>query len=154
VAGNNRPATGSPWLSEVTASAEYVDMSSPRRWAQLRSSAGGGVPINGGLGNRRCPERMDLAGDGRPRRQIGGALFERSSRRVTLTPLGEQLRAEVAPAHAALSRALRHAQESARGTTGSLRIGFTITTGGYLLNRLVRQFEAARRPGGSCRGIR
>jgi DNA-binding transcriptional LysR family regulator len=76
-------------------------------------------------------------------REIGGALFERSSRRVTLTPLGVQLRTELAPAHDALSSALRHAQETARGATGSLRIGFTITTGGYPLNRLARKFEAS-----------
>jgi DNA-binding transcriptional LysR family regulator len=74
-------------------------------------------------------------------REVGGALFERGSRKVTLTPLGAQLRAELAPAQQALSRALRHAQATARGTTGGLRIGFTITSGGYLLNRLVHRFE-------------
>ncbi len=75
-------------------------------------------------------------------REVGGALFQRTSRRVNLTPLGAQLRTELEPAHQALSTALHRAQAAARGTTGRLRIGFTLTTGGYLLNRLVRGFEA------------
>ena len=76
-------------------------------------------------------------------REVGGALFERSSRQVALTPLGAQFLAELAPAHAALTEALCHARASARGTARPLRVGFTITTGGYLLNRLARRFEAA-----------
>jgi DNA-binding transcriptional LysR family regulator len=76
-------------------------------------------------------------------REVGGALFERSSRRVALTPLGAEFLAELAPAHAALTRALCHARASARGAASPLRVGFTITTGGYLLNRLARRFEAA-----------
>jgi DNA-binding transcriptional LysR family regulator len=74
-------------------------------------------------------------------REVGGPLFERSSRRVELTALGSKLFAELAPAHAAFQQAVRNAQASARGDTAPLRVGFTITTGGYRLNRLLRVFE-------------
>lgn len=74
-------------------------------------------------------------------REVGGPLFERNSRLVALTELGEGLLAELAPAYAALELALHNAQHAARGTTGTLRIGFTITSDGYRLNRLVRQFD-------------
>ena len=38
-------------------------------------------------------------------RRIGGPLFERSSRRVALTPLGERLLADLGPAHQEIGRA-------------------------------------------------
>jgi DNA-binding transcriptional LysR family regulator len=75
-------------------------------------------------------------------REVGDRLFVRTSRRVELTALGSGLLAELAPAHAALRRAVRNAQVSAHGTTAPLRIGCTITTGGYHLNRLVKIFES------------
>ncbi|MEU9017338.1 LysR family transcriptional regulator [Actinomadura sp. NPDC048394] len=53
-------------------------------------------------------------------RRIGGRLFERSSRRVALTPLGERLLESAAPAYEALVLALTDARNVARG----LRIGF------------------------------
>jgi DNA-binding transcriptional LysR family regulator len=80
-------------------------------------------------------------------RQIGGALFERTSRRVALTPLGEQFRDELGAAYAQLQAALDHARRAAREAAGQLRIGFTNTTEGPALARLIAVFEA-RHPGG------
>jgi DNA-binding transcriptional LysR family regulator len=79
-------------------------------------------------------------------RQVGGALFERTSRRVNLTPLGEQFRGELSAAYAQLQAALDHAKRAAREAAGQLRIGFTNTTEGPALSRLVAVFEA-RHPG-------
>lgn len=39
-------------------------------------------------------------------RRIGGALFERSSRHVALTPVGRQLCAHLAPAHRRIQQAV------------------------------------------------
>jgi DNA-binding transcriptional LysR family regulator len=55
--------------------------------------------------------------------RIGGRLFERTSRRVTLTPLGEQLRAKAAPVCEQLQRILEETREAACGVTGTLRLG-------------------------------
>jgi len=79
-------------------------------------------------------------------RQVGGALFERTSRRVTLTPLGEQFRGELGAAYAQLQAAVDHARRAAREAAGQLRIGFTNTTEGPALCHLVAVFEA-RHPG-------
>lgn len=75
-------------------------------------------------------------------REVGGMLFERTSRRVRLTPLGAQLRDQLAPAYAQLHDAVQHARATARQIAGTLRIGFSATTEGAALNRLVAAFEA------------
>ena len=74
--------------------------------------------------------------------RIGGALFERTSRRVRLTPLGRRLREQLRPAYAQLTEALADARTAAREATGVLRIGFTATASSELLTRLVEAFEA------------
>ena len=79
-------------------------------------------------------------------RQVGGKLFERTSRRVALTPLGEQFRDELGAAYAQLQAALDHARRTAREAAGQLRAGFTDTTEGPALSRLVAAFET-RHPG-------
>lgn len=76
-------------------------------------------------------------------REIGGVLFERTSRRVVLTPLGRQLRAALLPAHGQIVAGITAARASARAPAGLLRIGFTETTGGQDLDRLVRDLERA-----------
>jgi len=75
--------------------------------------------------------------------EIGGMLFERTSRRVVLTPLGVQLRDRLAPAHAELTAALAAARTAARSPAGLLRLGFAATTAGPALDRLVAAFERA-----------
>ncbi|MGH3304589.1 MAG: LysR family transcriptional regulator [Streptosporangiaceae bacterium] len=74
-------------------------------------------------------------------RRAGGALFDRTNRLVRLTPLGEQLRAQLGPAYAQLTAALDSARAASRGVTGQLRVGFTTTTPSEPLTRLVQTFE-------------
>lgn len=75
-------------------------------------------------------------------REIGGMLFERTSRKVALTPLGIQLRDQLRPAYERLSNAVENAKSAARKVSGVLRIGFTNTTAGPPLNRLLAIFES------------
>ncbi|MFJ9389977.1 LysR family transcriptional regulator [Nocardioides sp. NPDC101246] len=56
-------------------------------------------------------------------RRIGGALFARTSRTVTLTPLGERLRDDLRPAYDAIQQGLTRAADSVRGVAGVLRLG-------------------------------
>ncbi|MFC4910015.1 LysR family transcriptional regulator [Actinomadura gamaensis] len=58
-------------------------------------------------------------------RRIGGPLFERTSRTVRLTPLGERLRDDLLPAHLRIQQAVDRAVAEARGITGTLRAGYT-----------------------------
>lgn len=75
-------------------------------------------------------------------RQAGGRLFDRTSRKVTLTPLGQQFQAELRPGHEQMRAALDHARRSARKITGMLRVGCLITTAGPALTRLIDEFSA------------
>ncbi|WTW93989.1 LysR family transcriptional regulator [Streptomycetaceae bacterium NBC_01309] len=56
-------------------------------------------------------------------RRVGAPLFERTSRRVQLTPLGRQLRADIAEHHQAINDGFARAAASARGVAGVLRLG-------------------------------
>ena len=75
-------------------------------------------------------------------RRAGGMLFDRTNRRVRLTPLGEQLRGQLEPAYAQLTAALDRTRAASRGLTGQLRVGFTATTPSEPLTRLVQAFES------------
>lgn len=75
-------------------------------------------------------------------RRIGGPLFERTSRRVRLTPLGERLRDNLLPAHRQIRHAVEDARTAARGITGELRVGFTTAWTGCLVQRVVDAFGA------------
>jgi len=72
--------------------------------------------------------------------EIGGALFERTSRHVRLTPLGARLLAELQPSYEQMQIALSHACDAARGLTGRLRLGCLVTVGGPALTGLVKEF--------------
>lgn len=61
-------------------------------------------------------------------RRIGTRLFERTSRRVTLTPDGAELRLKLAPIVESLDRTLGEARDSANPISRPLRIGTTLTT--------------------------
>lgn len=76
--------------------------------------------------------------------EVGAPLFERTSRRVSLTPLGKRFRDQLAPARRQLTSALEEARSSARSPAGRLRIGCTATTAGLALDRLVVAFERER----------
>lgn len=56
--------------------------------------------------------------------RVGARLVERTSRRVRLTPLGQNFLAELRPAYAALQATVDDARCAARGVHGLLRIGF------------------------------
>ena len=56
-------------------------------------------------------------------RRIGGALFERTSRSVRLTPLGERLRARLDAGYGEIMAALDEASATARGQVGTLTLG-------------------------------
>ncbi|MFC8066777.1 LysR substrate-binding domain-containing protein [Streptomyces sp. NPDC057293] len=58
-------------------------------------------------------------------RQIGGALFARTSHHVSLTPLGQQLHDDLLPVHRGLQRSLERAALAAKGKTEVLRLGMT-----------------------------
>ncbi len=69
--------------------------------------------------------------------RIGARLVERTSRRVSLTLAGEELRSNIIPALAAVDRALAQASDHAASVAGRLRIGFTSTTDGPPLHRII-----------------
>jgi DNA-binding transcriptional LysR family regulator len=74
--------------------------------------------------------------------RIGARLFQRTSRRVSLTPAGDELRRSLIPALAALDRSLARASDHAASVAGPLRIAFTPTTDGPPLRRLLDAFQS------------
>lgn len=76
-------------------------------------------------------------------REGGGALFDRTTRRVRLTPLGTRLRDGWQPAYRQLQATLDDVRTAARRPEGTLRVGFTLTTGGTAVTRLIRAFTEA-----------
>lgn len=79
-------------------------------------------------------------------RRIGARLFDRTSRQVTPTPIGEQLRDDVAPAWRGIEEAVARAVAAGRGITGMLRIGFSGAFTGHLLHSIAEGF-GRRYPG-------
>ena len=74
--------------------------------------------------------------------RLGVKIFDRTSRRVRLTAAGEELKRDLAPALAALDRALSETSELSHAVRGLLRIGFVLTTEGPALSRLTAAFQA------------
>jgi DNA-binding transcriptional LysR family regulator len=66
-------------------------------------------------------------------RRVGAPLFNRTSRRVELTPIGRRLADDLHPAQELIEAGVERAVRSARGITGSLRVGFVGAAGGQLL---------------------
>lgn len=81
--------------------------------------------------------------------RIGARLVERTSRRVRLTPLGEDFLGTLRPAYAALRDAVEGARAAALGVGGPLRIGFQGVVG-YGFMDVVGEFED-RYPGCTTR---
>lgn len=75
-------------------------------------------------------------------RRIGGALFERNSRRVALTPVGRQLRDELLPAYRQIQRAIGRASAACADISGVLRVGFTAPWSGDLIVRAAERFQS------------
>ena len=78
--------------------------------------------------------------------RLGVKLFDRTSRRVRLTPAGEALQRHLTPALAAVDQALAVTSELSSEVRGLLRVGFVLTTEGPALSRLIAAFQA-RYPG-------
>jgi DNA-binding transcriptional LysR family regulator len=74
--------------------------------------------------------------------RLGIKVFDRTSRRVHLTPAGEGLKRSLVPALAGLERALAETSELSRAIRGLLRIGFVLTTEGPALSQLIAAFHA------------
>ncbi|MFH8787265.1 LysR family transcriptional regulator [Streptomyces roseoverticillatus] len=76
-------------------------------------------------------------------RRFGIALFERTSRRVALTPVGRRLRDDIGPAFVRIQEGIARATEAGRGVAGPLHVGFS----GALQGDLVLSVQAALRVG-------
>ena len=82
---------------------------------------------------------------------MGATLFERTSRRVALTPIGERLRSRVGPACHELETAVDDLRSGANGLVGEVRLGVVLATnGGPHLPEIIGLFEA-RHP--ACRVV-
>lgn len=78
-------------------------------------------------------------------REVGGPLFDRTTRRVSLTETGEVLLEHARVVLAAAERGMDAAQRSARGETGEITIGFS-GTATYDLMPFVARAYMSRRP--------
>jgi DNA-binding transcriptional LysR family regulator len=74
-------------------------------------------------------------------RQIGATLFERTSRRVALTPIGRHLDEDLRPAHQQILEGIDRAIAAGRGIDGVLRVGFIGTAVGQLLHEVAATFH-------------
>jgi len=96
---------------------------------------------------RRAADRLGISQSGVSEavrlleRRLGAKLFDRTSRRVMLTPAGEGLKRNLAPTLSALEQALTETSDHAGAIRGVVRIGFVLTTEGPALSRLVTQFQ-------------
>jgi DNA-binding transcriptional LysR family regulator len=68
-------------------------------------------------------------------RQIGAALFERTSRQVAITAIGERLRQDIAPAHRLIREGVARATAAGRGPGGPITVGFVSAAMGDLMAR-------------------
>lgn len=68
-------------------------------------------------------------------RRVGGPLFERTSRRVALTPVGRQLRDDLLPAYERVLRAVADAAAAYTDISDTVSVGFTAPWSGELLIR-------------------
>jgi DNA-binding transcriptional LysR family regulator len=75
-------------------------------------------------------------------RRIGAPLFERTSRRVELTPIGRRLGEELRPAYQQTHDAIDQAMTAARGVRGTLRVGFVGAATGVFVLEVAEAFRA------------
>ncbi|MEU0152498.1 LysR family transcriptional regulator [Micromonospora fulviviridis] len=74
-------------------------------------------------------------------RRVGVALFNRTSRRVELSPVGRALYEDLRPAWDQIAAAVDRAVDAGRGFTGTLRACFTGAAGGQLLLHTAEVFR-------------
>ncbi|MBU3067967.1 LysR family transcriptional regulator [Nocardia sp. NEAU-G5] len=75
-------------------------------------------------------------------RRFGAALFERTSRRVALTPIGRQFYEDLLPGVEQIRTAVCRATAAGRGLTGTLDIGFVGAAAGELILEVHKAFRA------------
>ncbi|WP_406201110.1 LysR family transcriptional regulator [Kitasatospora sp. NBC_01560] len=85
---------------------------------------------------------------GKLERRTGARLFERTSRTVRVTAIGQRLADDLRPLVAGIEESVHRAVEAGRGVTGELRVAFLGEWTAPLLLRAVRLFTG-RHPG--CR---
>ncbi|MFJ9946278.1 LysR family transcriptional regulator [Kitasatospora sp. NPDC091207] len=85
---------------------------------------------------------------GKLERRIGARLFERTSRTVRLTAIGQRLVEDLAPLVAGIEASVRRAVDAGRGVTGELRVAFLGEWTATVLLKAVALFSG-RHPG--CR---
>ncbi|WP_083983114.1 LysR family transcriptional regulator [Actinomadura hibisca] len=78
-------------------------------------------------------------------RRIGAPLFERTSRRVALTPIGERLRDDLAEGYRIIQDGIARATDAARRPSGTLRLGL-MGAAGNEIHDIVAEFRR-RHPG-------
>ncbi|GAA2805285.1 LysR family transcriptional regulator [Saccharopolyspora taberi] len=98
---------------------------------------------------RRATERLGLA-QGRVsqtvkalERRLGVVLFERTSRRVALTPAGRRLYEGLAPAYRQIQEVTAQAVTIGKGITGTLRVGFSSQWASDMVLKTAKLFRRA-----------
>ncbi|MFJ8086458.1 LysR family transcriptional regulator [Streptomyces sp. NPDC096205] len=81
-------------------------------------------------------------------RRVGAPLFDRTNRRVRLTPLGHRLHEDLRPAYEKIQEGLERAIASVRGPLAELRVGFVGAAAGQVVHQAADLFHE-RDPG--CR---
>jgi DNA-binding transcriptional LysR family regulator len=74
---------------------------------------------------------------------LGIKLFERSTRRVVLTPAGRAMLEQARSAMAAFEGVLLRASQVSRGQAGELAVGYEVTTGLDFIPQVLREFSDA-----------
>ncbi|MFF2084877.1 LysR family transcriptional regulator [Nocardia sp. NPDC058176] len=75
-------------------------------------------------------------------RRVGAPLFDRTSRRVALSPIGRQLLDDLAPHQLGIVAAFARASDAARGIGGTLTVGFSSPMAGEAVMRIADVFRA------------
>ena len=74
--------------------------------------------------------------------RVGGRLFDRTSRHVRLTPVGERLLGSIAPVYRDLEHAFENCRQAATGVAGTLRIGsYSAVIAGAHMVEIVNSFQ-------------
>ncbi|WEH38909.1 LysR family transcriptional regulator [Streptomyces sp. AM 2-1-1] len=74
-------------------------------------------------------------------RRVGAPLFIRTSRRVAISAIGRQLRADLEPLHRAMDAALARAATTARGIDTTLHVGFSNPLAGEIVMKVTESLR-------------
>ena len=112
-------------------------MSSASSWPSPKSCTSAAPPSG-----CRSPSQASAKPSAASRRTWAVGSSIAPAARSGLTPAGEELQRTIAPIIEELQRALAHATNIAAGIGGPLRLGFTSTTDGPALSRLVEELQS------------